>query len=289
MGIQSSLLSLLLLFFFCSIWSSSSTSPPDAVCVSQGGRFPKFSFEGKPPRTSAKGRDDLTLCRIYRKKTCCTAVQTHSALIAVRKLASNGEGSEECLMFWEAMECALCDPEVGVRKGPPALCNSFCDSCLEACKNAFFSFDSMSQVLQPCGPKDTICARATEWAANGSHFCELAGFVVPSLRIVKPICFDGKPVLNEDVAADKKFGRKGGSRKRQSMRDMLRNLLNMDTSDVIVWAVGGLVLTAGAILMRRRGLSSQQKRAALLRLVQEARSKQQTAIKTTSKKSGKKG
>eukprot|EP00250_Pteridium_aquilinum_P035641 c9753_g1_i1 orf=469-1344(-) len=289
MKIQGSLIFVIL--FFCSIWSSSSTSTPDGkghVCVSQGGRFPKFSLEGKPPRASARGPDELTLCRIYRKKTCCTAAQTHPALVAVRKLASNGEGSEECLMFWEAMECALCDPDVGVRKGPPALCSSFCDSSLEACGNAFFSFDSMTQVLQPCGPKDTICARAREWATNGSHFCELAGFVVPSLRsAVKPFCFDGKPTLDADVVAKKKSGRKGTYRKQRSMKDMLHNLLHMDIGDVIVWAVGGLVLTAGAILMRRRSLSSQQKRAALLRLVQEARTKQQAAIQTPNKKSGK--
>ena len=116
------------------------------VCISQGGRFPPFSLEGKPPRRSIKGPDDLTLCRIYRKRTCCTAAQTHPALLSVRKLATSGEGSNECLLFWEAMECALCDPLVGVKQGPPKLCKSFCESALTACKDAFFSFDAMNQV-----------------------------------------------------------------------------------------------------------------------------------------------
>ncbi|KAI5066971.1 hypothetical protein GOP47_0017499 [Adiantum capillus-veneris] len=258
------------------------------VCVSQGGRFPKFSLEGKPPRASVKGPDDLTLCRIYRKKTCCSSVQTHPALVALRKLASNGEGSKECVMHWEAMECSLCDPVVGTQRGPPALCKSFCDSSLEACRNSFFSFDSMTQVLTPCSPKDVICARATEWAANGSHFCELAGFVVPSLRnAMKPFCFDGKPALTADVSANKKPGRTKTYRKQRSIRAMLRYLFSMVSGDVIVWAIGGLVLTAGAILMRRRSLNSEQRKAALLRLVQEARSKQQSKSQPLGKKVGK--
>lgn len=192
-------------------------------------------------------------------------------------------------MYWEAMECALCDPQVGVRQGPPALCNSFCESCLDACSNAFFSFDSMTQVLQPCGPKDIICARASEWAANGSQFCELAGFAVPSSKgIVKPVCFDGKPSLNTDVAASRKSGKKGTNTKQQATRDMVQNfIMRMDRGDVIAWAVGGLVLTAGVILMRRQSLSSQRKRAAMLRLVQEARSKQQEAMHVNDKKSRK--
>lgn len=279
------------LLFFCTIWSSAFPADADGggnVCVSQGGRFPKFSLEGKPPRASVKGPSDLTMCRIYRKKTCCTSVQTHPALVSLRKLASNGEGSEECLMYWEAMECSICDPDVGVRRGPPALCKSFCDLSLEACRNAFFSFDSMTQVLQPCSPKDVICARASEWAANGSHFCELAGFVVPSLRnVIKPFCFDGKPTLSADVSANKKPERKSTYRKQRSIREMLRYLLSLDNGNIIVWAIGGLVLTAGAILMRRRSLSSQQRKAALLRLVTEARSKQQSALQASSKKNGK--
>lgn len=63
----------------------------------------------------------------------------------------------------------------------------------------------------------------------------------------------------------------------------------MDTGEAILWAVGGLVLTAGVLLMRRRCQSSLRKKAALVRRVQEAKSKQQAARLVTNKKIGKRG
>ena len=116
---------------------------PDGVCVSQGGRFPPFRSEGQPPK---KGPKDLTLCRVFRKKTCCEVTQTHPALLSVRKLASTGEASQDCLQLWELLECSICDPLVGTQPGPPLICASFCDRIYEACSRAYFSMDVKTQV-----------------------------------------------------------------------------------------------------------------------------------------------
>ncbi|KAK6915613.1 hypothetical protein RJ641_020730, partial [Dillenia turbinata] len=92
---------------------------PDGLCISQGGRFPPFTNEGKPPGRVKKGPKDLTLCRVFRRKTCCDVSQTYPALITIRKLAVTGEASQECLHLWEMLECSICDPCVGLQPGPP--------------------------------------------------------------------------------------------------------------------------------------------------------------------------
>lgn len=116
------------------------------MCVSQGGRFPPFSSEGKPPKKAGKGHKDLTLCRVFRKRTCCDAAQTHPALLSIRRLALTGEASQECLHLWELLECSICDPRVGVQPGTPLICTSFCDRVYQACSNAYFSMDVKTQV-----------------------------------------------------------------------------------------------------------------------------------------------
>ena len=131
------------------ILSSANAAKPNGVCVSQGGRFPPFTSEGKPPR---KGPKDLTLCRVFRKRTCCDIAHTYPALLAVRKLATNGEASEECLGLWELLECSICDPHVGVQPGPPLICASFCDRIYEACLDAYFSADVKTQVWGQLSP-----------------------------------------------------------------------------------------------------------------------------------------
>lgn len=120
------------------------------VCISQGGRFPPFSMEGKPPKKVSKAQD-LTLCRVFRKKTCCGVAQTHPALLSVRRLASTGEGNQECLQLWELLECSICDPQVGVQPGPPQICTSFCDRVFKACSDAYFSVDAKTQVSRWVG------------------------------------------------------------------------------------------------------------------------------------------
>lgn len=57
-----------------------------------------------------------------------------------------GEGSEECVSRWEALECAMCHPKVGTQRGPPAVCESFCDKVFDSCRDAFFAAEAQSQV-----------------------------------------------------------------------------------------------------------------------------------------------
>lgn len=117
------------------------------VCKSSGGRFPPFLSEGNPPGKVAKGPRDLVFCGVFRKYTCCDVAQTYPALVSVRKLASTGQANHECLHLWELLECSICDPRVGTQIGPPVICTSFCDSLWKACYDAFFSFDSKTQVI----------------------------------------------------------------------------------------------------------------------------------------------
>jgi len=116
------------------------------VCLSKGGRFLPYTSEGKPPKKVSKGAKDLTLCRVFRKKTCCDVAQTYPALLSVRRLASTGEASQECLQLWELLECSICDPQIGVQPGPPLICASFCDRVYQACANAYFSMDANKRV-----------------------------------------------------------------------------------------------------------------------------------------------
>lgn len=57
-----------------------------------------------------------------------------------------GEGSEECIDLWEALECSVCHPDVGIAAGPPPVCESFCNRVFAACKDAYFATDPHSKV-----------------------------------------------------------------------------------------------------------------------------------------------
>jgi hypothetical protein len=68
----------------------------------------------------------------------------------LRKLATSGEAEPECLALWEVVECSICDPDVGSSEGPPVICHSLCDRLFEACREAFFTLDTITQVSM-CG------------------------------------------------------------------------------------------------------------------------------------------
>lgn len=290
-----------LLCIVCNLYGTVAvTGHESGKCVSPGGRFPRFSSEALPPRKSLKGSNDLTSCRIFRKKTCCSAAQTHPILLSIRKLASEGEASQECLALWEFLECSICDPRVGVRPGPPVICRSFCDSVLQACAHAFFAVDTKTEILTPCGSRDTICGRGLEWTSSGSEFCQLAGFSViepmdKSTGLENPFCFDGRTSI-EMVDAQDRTSHTDSSKKvwASLLQEFYQWARQMDTGERISWAIGGMVLTAGIIFMsKRRGHSHRQKQAAFQRTksMLEARVRQQQSLITfapKSKKGGKK-
>ncbi|KAH7678688.1 Folate receptor-like protein [Dioscorea alata] len=282
------LLHLLLLLLFALVIPSLA-GKSSGVCVSPGGRFPPFSSEGKAPGLVSRGPRDLALCRVFRKNTCCDLAQTYPSLLAIRRLASAGEASQECLSLWELLECSICHPLVGVQPGPPLICESFCDGIFQACANAYFSIDAKTQVLSPCGPSDVVCGRASEWVSNGTELCHLAGFAVQPANFISqsdtvPFCYGEKSSI-ESVAGSWSTPRsrslfKGG--KSRVLEDFRQWLGNMATTEKVSWAIGGMVLTAGLLFVsKRKSYSRRQKQAAIFRTARklEARINQQPARK----------
>ncbi|GAV91017.1 Folate_rec domain-containing protein [Cephalotus follicularis] len=261
----------LLLFFHLLITSSSGKS--SGVCISQGGRFPLFASEGKPPKKVSRGSKDLTLCRVFRQKTCCDAAQTHPAFLSIRRLASTGEASSDCLHLWELLECSICDPLVGVQPGPPLMCSSFCDRVFDACANAYLSMDAKTQVLSPCGVNDFICGRASEWVSNGTELCRAAGFAVKISDyqysdVEETSCYGGKSSL-ESISGSWRASQSEVPQKSEKLgvlEDFQQRVQKMTVSVRVSWAVGGMVLTAGLLfLSKRRSRSQRQKLAAIQR------------------------
>lgn len=242
----------------------------DGVCVSPGGRFPPYSIQGKPPRKVNKGPTDLTLCRVFRKKTCCDVTQTHPALLAIRRLAVTGEASDECLHLWELLECSICDPNVGVQVGSPVICGSLCDRIYDACSSAYFAMDSKNQVLAPCGISDTVCGRASEWVSNGTELCKASGFSVKPINDFKDtFCYGGKASL-DSVVDSWRGSQSGVTRTTESsgvLDDFQQWVREMPINEQVSWAVGGLVLTAGLLFVSKRKSSynQRQRQAAIQR------------------------
>ncbi|KAD6795409.1 hypothetical protein E3N88_06305 [Mikania micrantha] len=240
------------------------TSKPDGVCLSPGGRFPPYSIQGKPPRRVSKGPTDLTLCRVFRKNTCCDVTQTHPALLAIRRLASSGEATDECLHLWELLECSICDPHVGVQSGSPVICASLCDRIYDACSSAYFAMDGKNQVLVPCGNSDTVCGRASEWVSNGTELCRASGFSVkPSNDFKETFCYGGKASL-ESVVDSWKTAHTRVARSSGFLSDFQQWVREMPINEQVSWAVGGLVLTAGLLFVSKRKSHNQRQRQAAI-------------------------
>ncbi|KAM7478318.1 hypothetical protein LguiA_026531 [Lonicera macranthoides] len=282
-------LNLLLLPSYCASGSSK------RVCISPGGRFPPFSNEGKPPTRVKKGAKDLTLCRVFRKRTCCDVAQTHPALLSIRRLALTGEASQECLQLWELLECSICDPYVGVKPGPPLICASFCDRVYEACANAYFSMDAKTQVLAPCGVSDFVCGRASEWVSNGTELCVAAGFASkPYNDAIKETssCYGGKASL-DSIADSWKSSNSGFSQKAENsgvLEDFQQWAREMPFSERVSWAVGGMVLTAGLLFAsKRKNRNRRQNLAAIQRAARARKFEGQTSPKSPASQANRKG
>ncbi|XP_059652381.1 folate-binding protein 1 [Cornus florida] len=286
---------LLLLFTSFILLVPYASGKSSGVCISQGGRFPPFPDEGKPPRKVRKGPRDLTLCRVFRRKTCCDVTQTHPAFVSIRKLALTGEASQECLQLWELLECSICDPHVGVQPGPPVICASFCDRIYQACSSAYFAMDAMTQekndvsgvaidvlltilqVLAPCGVGDFVCGRASEWISNGTELCRVAGFsVTPPNEIEETSCYGGKTSL--DSIADSWSASQSGMQQKADnsgvLEDFQQWLREMPFNERVSWAVGGMVLTAGLLFAsKRKSHNQRQKIAAIQRTARNMEAK----------------
>ncbi|KAL2491962.1 Folate receptor-like [Abeliophyllum distichum] len=247
------------------LWCCSNAGKTDEVCISPGGRFPPFSNVGKPPRKAIKGPKDLTLCRVFRKKTCCDVTQTHPALLSIRRLASTGQASQECLQLWELLECSICDPRVGVQRGPPVVCVSFCDRVYEACSAAYFSIDARTQVLEPCGVGEPC------FSVESSYDPEEIS------------CYGGKASL--DYIADSwRTPGSGVSPREEStgiLEDFKQWVAEIPFNERVSWAVGGMVLTAGLLFAsKRKSHSRRQKQAAIQRAARKLGTKKNSATRT---------
>lgn len=199
--------------------------------------------------------------------------QTFPALISVRNLALTGEGSQECIHLWELLECSICDPRVGVRPGPPAICASFCDMVFKACSESYFSIDMKTQALSPCGLGDILCGKAHKWVSNGTELCRLAGFSVQvsgtsSGLVDDNFCYGGKASLDSisDSWTSSKDRPTLSGVTSWDVRDFQRWARDMPVGERVSWAIGGMVLTAGLIFIsKRKSYSHRHKQAAIAR------------------------
>ncbi|KAK7269374.1 hypothetical protein RIF29_22099 [Crotalaria pallida] len=260
----------LLFLLFFHLFVPYSSGKPSGVCVSQGGRFPPFKSEGSPPK---KGPKDMTLCRVFRKKTCCDITHTHPALLSVRKLASTGEANQDCLDLWELLECAICNPRVGTQPGPPLICESFCERIYGACSNAYFSMDGKTQILAPCGVNDFVCGRAAEWVSNGTDLCLAAGFRVKpadSIHIAseETSCYGDKASfssVSDSWKASSRFDFTQKGDRFGMLDDFQQWVKEMPFNERVSWAIGGMVLTAGLVFISKRKSHSQRQKLAAIR------------------------
>ncbi|KAI4372283.1 hypothetical protein MLD38_010531 [Melastoma candidum] len=258
-------LSLLLTTLFISL-SLSSFGGRNEFCVSKGGRFLPYPLAGKAPGKAL----GLTFCRVFRGRTCCGVEQTHSALLSVRKLAVNGEASQECVDMWELLECSICDPKIGVQPGPPLICASLCDRIFHACLEAYFGRDFSSRDLAPCSPGELVCAKASYLFPNGTELCNAVGFSVMSddagnMELSEEYCYGSRASLDTIQNSWK------SSRKNHPEKSKKEGF----SEEALSW--GQSLSDAGEILTSRRFQPfSAIRKSSMLRQARETRSRGRT-------------
>ncbi|XP_078439817.1 folate receptor family protein [Wolffia australiana] len=255
------------LSFFSHPISCSQRKAPD-VCVSPGGRFPPFKSDGRPPKKAERGPRALTFCRVFRENTCCDVAQTSLAFASIRRLASSGEASQDCLDLWEALECSICHPIVGTMPGLPLICASFCDKVFSTCSNAYFSIDGQTQILSPCGLNNVMCGRARGWVSNGTELCLLAGFAVQPAdpsgnEAEESFCYGSKASLE----AGKGFWKDPRRRSKPKFSDLADEkdfflwVRSMNIKEMLSWAAAlGACLF---LMMRKKRVNYRQRQAAV--------------------------
>eukprot|EP00808_Paulinella_micropora_P020688 g43774.t1 len=149
---------------------SVSADVTESPCKSQG----SLVFENSPPAS----RSDLNFCQQYRSSTCCTRAHTTTLLRSAYPLFSDPFDqpfSEQCKEISVSIFCAPCDPGVGtgVLTG---LCEEFCDSWFNACKNDFFMIKA--SILEPCESNALYCSPLQTMVSSGRELCQRSGYEV---------------------------------------------------------------------------------------------------------------
>lgn len=114
--------------------------------------------------------------------------------------------------------------------------------------------DVYDQVLTPCGTNEIICAKASKWVLNGTELCKAAGFSVRESLYVgeeESSCYGGKASL-DSIADSWSSGSDilENPEKEEATGNFIQQVKEMPLAKKVFWAVGGMVLTAGLLVIR---------------------------------------
>lgn len=129
----------------------------------------------QPYKKPSKSALSFSLCQQYQRCSCCNA--SHALAIHRSLQSTDAEPmSDGCYAITAQMACRSCDPEVGMGL-KDRVCTHTCQNWLNACQHDYFSYNAMSQSLEPCGTgaASAVCSQASQLARNGVEFCSMAG------------------------------------------------------------------------------------------------------------------
>lgn len=145
----------------------------------------------QPYKKPTKSALPFSLCQQYQQCTCCNA----SHVLAIHRslqVVDSEPMSDACYAMTAQLACRPCDPEVGMGL-KERVCLQTCQNWLHACHDDYFSYNGLSQALEPCGTKaaSAVCSQARQLADDGMQFCTMAGLHVSQEA---ENCFDGSAV-----------------------------------------------------------------------------------------------
>ena len=79
---------------------------------------------------------------------CVCRAQTDAVRVSLFQTAADAI-SLECRDLWLKLECAPCDPRLGV-VAAMRVCTPFCDALYDTCRGGWFAGDQRSMELRPC-------------------------------------------------------------------------------------------------------------------------------------------